>query len=358
MPRPKSTDATYSLDLRGGTYYVRWWENGRTTRTSCRTANLEEAKVFRASLIAALKTPLAPESPTIGKMLAGYQAVKEGKTHSNAIDYAVRSLKRHLEHLPVASLTSERIENYLVKRRAEGPQGASIKYRKKARPLSDGTLRRELGVLRAALNWAVEEKWFAEAPTFGLPPTQPARERWLTREEAARLLAAADTPHIRTFLALAIFTAARAEAITELTWDRVDEAAGRIVMGTGKVRKQKRRQTVPIPDDLKPYLAEARKAATCPYVVEWRSAQVGSTKRAVKACAEKAKLPGVTAHILRHTAAVWMIQDGIPIKMVADYLGDTVQTVEKHYAKHDPEWLREGAKSLRLFPCSVAMETP
>ena len=82
-----------------------------------------------------------------------------------------------------------------------------------------------------------------------------------------------------------------------------------------------------------------------------------TVKRAVKAAATDAGLPGVSAHILRHTAAVWMIQAGVPIKAVADYLGDTVQTVEKHYAKHSPEWLRQGGEALRLFPPPVALET-
>jgi integrase len=356
MPRPRSSTPTYSLTQRGGIWYVQWWQDGAAKRTSCRTADYGEAKVFREALISALGTPLPPTSPTIGAILDGYEKAKAAKVHSSAITYARKSLERHLMDVPASSLTAQRVAGYAAARRKEGAQGASVAHRKKVRPLSDGTIRRELGVLRAALNWARDANWIADAPAVDLPPAQPARDRWLTKREASALLAAADTLHIRTFIALALFTAGRAGAILDLTWNRVDEDAELITLADGKVRGKKRRQTVPIADDLKPYLTEARKGATSPYVVEWRSGRVASVKKGFGAAVAAAKLQGVTPHVLRHTAATWMVQAGVPIKMVADYLGDSVQMIERHYAKHSPDWLRPGAAALSL-PRQMAEET-
>jgi integrase len=181
-----------------------------------------------------------------------------------------------------------------------------------------------------------------------LPPVAQARERWATKDEAVKLLAAADSLHVRTFIALALFTAGRMRAILDLTWDRVDEGNGFIYLGDGKVRGKKRRQTVPIADDLKPYLAEARKAATTDHVVEYRGGRIDNIKRGVAAAVAEAGLTGITPHVFRHTAATWMVQGGVPLKMVADYLGDTEQMIERHYAKHSPSWMREGTKALSL----------
>ena len=100
------------------------------------------------------------------------------------------------------------------------------------KPTSDGTLIRELGVLRAALAWARRARWITgELPYIELPTQPRPRERFLSRDEADRLLACAGMHHVKTFLALCLYTAGRSGAIRELTWDRVDLSTGRIDLG-------------------------------------------------------------------------------------------------------------------------------
>jgi integrase len=214
--------------------------------------------------------------------------------------------------------------------------------------VADGTLRKELGVLKAALNWALKEDWIPKAPMFDLPPSGEARKRWLTKDEARLLLDAAESLHVRTFIALALFTAGRMSAILDLTWDRVDEQAGVLDLSDGKAHGKKRRQRLPIASFLKPYLAEARAAATTRWVVEYRGGRVRDIGRGVAAAASAAGLEGVTPHVFRHTAATWAIQSGTPVKAVADLLGDTAEMVERHYGHHDPAWMRDVIKGLAL----------
>ena len=40
-----------------------------------------------------------------------------------------------------------------------------------------------------------------------------------------------------------------------------------------------------------------------------------------------------TAHSFRHTFAASLLQGGAPIRLVAEYLGDSEGTVRKHYSK-------------------------
>lgn len=46
----------------------------------------------------------------------------------------------------------------------------------------------------------------------------------------------------------------------------------------------------------------------------------------------KRKAEGVTAHTMRHTLASWLAQNDIQLLKIAAILGDTVDTVQKHYA--------------------------
>jgi integrase len=103
---------------------------------------------------------------------------------------------------------------------------------------------------------------------------------------------------------------------------------------------------VPINGALRPYLAEAKAAATCPFVIEHGPEQIASIKAGFKAAYIRAKLAGVSPHALRHTTATWQIQAGVPLEKVAAYLGNRKEMVEKVYGHHSPEWLQEGAEAL------------
>jgi integrase len=77
---------------------------------------------------------------------------------------------------------------------------------------------------------------------------------------------------MKTFIALALNTAARSGALLELTWDRVDLASG--VIHLGHSNGNKRRGIVPINNSLRRMLEQARSAATCRFVVDHGSKPV------------------------------------------------------------------------------------
>jgi integrase len=344
MPRPKSERPTYSLAKRadvGGVFYVQWWEGGRSRRVSCRTADPREARRFLAEFQVGLVATPPPRSPTIGAVLDGYLADRLSAVHSQTIKYCVAALKAHLADLPVDLLTKDVVRGYIRDRRKAGAQGASARHRTIVRPLSDGTLIRELGTLRAGLAWAVRERWINHAPHVERPSAPQPRERWLTHDDAEKLLAAADAAHIKAFIALALYTAARAGALLQLTWDRVDLKRGTINLGESRGRKK--RATVPIVDDLRAVLTPAAEAATSPFVIEYGGRPVASIKTGFRAAVRRAELSGVTPHVLRHTAATWMVQRNVPIGMIAAWLGNSEEMIRSVYGHHSPEWLKQAA---------------
>jgi integrase len=182
-----------------------------------------------------------------------------------------------------------------------------------------------------------------------MPKRPEPRDRVLSRNEATKLIDGCHAAHIQLFVILALHTAGRAGAILDLTWDRIDLAARRLQLhDPGRSRTRKGRATVPINDTLAAALEAARKGAVTPFVVEWAGHKVGSIRHAFERAVERAGLDdAVTPHCLRHTAAVWMAEGGIPMEEIAQFLGHSdASTTYRIYARYSPEYLRRAARAL------------
>lgn len=245
-----------------------------------------------------------------------------------AMEYAWKALAQTFASLRPDQITRKLCQSYAGKRRREG--------------VSDGTIIKELGVLKAGLGWAGK----ATGAVFEMPATPPPRDRHITLQEFNRLLDTCDLPHIKLFVLLAWYTAGRAGALFDLTWDRVDFERGQIRLANGSGRR-KGRATVPIADRLKTALLAAREARTCDYVVEWGGSQLKGVARAFKAACVKAKLADVSPHILRHSAAVRMIEQGVSLEEIGQYLGhQDLKVTYRTYARFSPTFLKRAADAL------------
>lgn len=344
MSRPRAEKPTFSLTLRAGRYYVQWWEDGAARRISCRTGVTSEARRFLAEFEAGRNAPAPPDAPTIGAILDGYQADRELRPVSPSFKYTVDTLKSVLGDLPADLFGKERARYYLATRRENGAGGVIRKRTGVIRPLADATLRRDLLILRASLRWAQREGWIPEVRWFDIPPPGQSKDRWLTREEAAALVLATRHKHMRLFISTALYTAGRTGAILELTWDRVDFTRGTVDLGRGQGNK--RRACVPMHPKLRPLLLDAAASSAVPWVISVAGRGLKSIDQGFKAAVVRAGLQGVTPHVLRHTAATWMAQRGVPLGSIAAYLGNSASIVEKVYVHHTPEHM--GAASAAL----------
>src|SRR5690606_26795374 len=96
-----------------------------------------------------------------------------------------------------------------------------------------------------------------------------------------------------------------------------------IRLGIVGERNRKGRALVPMTDRLKAELLEAKEAALSPYVIEYAGDKVLDIKKGFAAAVKRANLEDVTPHDLRHSAAVWMAEQGIPMDEIAQFLGHT-----------------------------------
>jgi integrase len=210
-----------------------------------------------------------------------------------------------------------------------------------------GSTRKSLSTVRAALRWAERKALIDKAPHIWFPQAPPPKDRRLTREEYERLERASwNSVHLLLFLRLARYTGGRAGAILALTWGQVDFVGKRISLGGSG--RQKRRAVVPMHPMLAWTLVLAKDAAETDHVIEWAGKPVKSIKNAFRRAVKDAGLgKEVTPHVLRHTAASWMAEAGVPMSEIAAVLGHRdSRTTERVYARMSPEYLQKAVKAL------------
>lgn len=301
-------------------------------RRKLKASSRESAHAEAEEFVADLKRKRPKDRLTVGQIVEAYLEQSEAiwkevdRHHSKAILAAFGLLGAS----DADSLSERRVREFCAAH--------------KGKP---GTIRKELSILRAALRWAERKALIDKAPHIWLPPAPPPRDRRLSREEFARLELAADTtPHLSAFIAIARFTAARAGAILSLTWGQIDFSRRIISLGGGG--RQKRRAIVPLHPDLAWRLVLMREAAETDYVIEWAGKPVKSIKNAFRRAVSDAGLgKEVTPHVLRHTAASWMAEAGVPMSEIAAVLGHSDSRItERVYAKLSPTYLQKAVRAL------------
>jgi len=241
---------------------------------------------------------------------------------------AWKQAKAHFGHLRPDQVNPDVCDAYIAMRRKAGRK--------------DATILKEINVLRQAMNWRR-----VTTARFSAPPQPEARDRHLTRDEFRRLLDGCAQPHVRLFCILALATAARKTAVLQLTWDRVDFERRKIRLAVVGNRRIKGRAIVPMTDRAHEALEEARKGAMTPYVIEYGGKPVGDIKKGFAAAVRRAGLEDVSPHVLRHSAAVWMAEDGVAFTEIAQYLGHSDPKITyRVYSRYSPEHLRRAAAAL------------
>lgn len=331
MARPRLKHPEFTLKIRDGIWYVFWTEAGKTRKKSTGTSDYDAAENYKARFIAEYERQLAPDRITIDELLTGYIKGRAGKVRAiETLKHAAKPLRRIMGDLAPDQINDTSAARYARDRHKEGR--------------TDGTIIRELGVLRAALHWGErQEGWIDRAPKFEMPVRHPqSKDRWLAKDEARRLLDACKSPHVRLFVMLGLYTGARKGAILDLEWERVGDKL--IDYGPGHGRK--RRSKVPIHPVLKAELDEHRATATTKYVIEYGGKQVKNIQHSFARAADAAELSGVTPHVLRHTCATWQVMEGVTLRKVARMLGDTEKTIETVYGHHSPDYLEDAVSAL------------
>jgi len=309
-------------------WYIQWSERGRSQRASTRTSDRRQAERVLAQF-QLVRASSPPDALTVTEALDWYWTSYAEKelARPDSADLAIRNLRPFFGDLLAVDCTISQQQRYVDYKRSIGYGAESI--------------RRDLSVLSAAFRRAEKHDRLTRAPPLLSLQPAPPRDRWLSRQEAARLLWRLRTPrsrHVLLFTRLALYTGARTGAILDLTWDRVDFAAGLIDYTLPGKRQTKKRRTVSaMSEPLRRALLHAKKRAKSDHVIEWAGQRVYRVAKAFIAHAEAVGLKDVSPHVLRHTFATWAVRRGAPIYMVGKALGQSVASTTERYAKHTPD---------------------
>ncbi|HXZ98819.1 MAG TPA: tyrosine-type recombinase/integrase [Candidatus Binatia bacterium] len=217
------------------------------------------------------------------------------------------------------------------------------------RPLSRTTVRHVSLTLRTALCHAVRHGVIAADPLAMMPAPRRAETRIpiLTREEAARLVeAAVDEPFGAAYV-LAVTVGLREGELLGLRWDDLDlerrtlRVRGNATNGLDGARHVTAPKTPASRRDLTLPVVAIEALAHTPRTGDlvWPGPDGGPVRAptfvsAWRAARERAGIPPVTFHALRHTAATLALEDGSPAHDVARMLGHSTVATTLRVSAH------------------------
>ena len=73
---------------------------------------------------------------------------------------------------------------------------------------------------------------------------------------------------------------------------------------------------------------------------------IGNIKKGFDAACKRAGIEGVTPHTLRHTAATWLMQAGVPTWEAAGFLAMSEKMLIEVYGHHHPDYMKGAAEAI------------
>ncbi|HTY22282.1 MAG TPA: tyrosine-type recombinase/integrase, partial [Desulfomonilaceae bacterium] len=217
-----------------------------------------------------------------------------------------------------------------------------------------GTVNRDLHILKAFFNKAVEWGYLESSPAKGVKPMKlnKAMERFLSQEEANYLLCAckeSDNPHLYAIVSVALHTGMRLGEVLGLQWEDVDFKRGRIQVASRATRPTKTRESrsVPMNHSLAEVLRRHPRRLDTPYLFYNQKGEpfedVDNWFRKVR---RRMRIPHFRFHDLRHTFASTLIMAGVDIRTVAELLGHKDISMTMRYSHLAPDHMRKAVEVL------------
>jgi len=251
--------------------------------------------------------------------------------------------------LTLRAINAGHIEGYMRKRAGADPLPAPA------------TINRERSLLSAVLNTAFRRGLIDVNPVGRVRPLREdnAKDRWLTPQEVQAIIEKGEE-WIRPFILFAVNTGMRIGEICALRWQDLDSNPGFVRVGVES--KSHKPRYIPINSASKEILEGQTRYVGPKGPVPWvfcngkfldayrPNSVYHDFKEAVRAVAAELREKGketdideVTFHTTRHTFASWLIQKGVPIAEVQQYLGHSSDAMTRRYAHLAPTTARRNA---------------
>ena len=316
-----------------------WWidfttPSGERVRRSAETGNKAEATEYHDRLKAeAWRHRKLDESPRRTWNDAVVRWCKE-QSHKATAEEDKAKLRWLDQHLGGKELDT--INRDLIERTTQA---------KLADQCSNATVNRTLALVRSILRKCVREwQWLDRAPTVRMLKEPTRRIRYLTHDEADRLLA--ELPlHLRDMAAFSLASGLRAANVTGLCWSAVD--LGRRLAWVHP-DEAKARKAIPVPlngeamANLQKQIGKHREVV---FTFKGKPVEQVSTAAWYKALG-RAGIKNFRWHDLRHTWASWHVQGGTPLNVLQELGGWASYSMVQRYAHLAADHLAPWAERL------------
>ncbi len=309
-----------SLYQRGNVYWCRWKIQQKEIRETTGTSDFQAAQEYHDRRRAEIwRSKQLGDVPQVTWEQAALAWIDEHAQHKKSYETDIQRL-RWLNDKLSGSLITQLTTDLLLQLR-------KLLLENKAA----STANRHLAVVSAILHHAHAKGTLASVPKIPYLPESKERFRWLTREQAIRLID--ELPeHLSAMTRFALATGLRRSNITGMTWDALD-AHRKIAWVWPDEAKAGKPIAVPLNSDALAVLFE-RNGINSRYVFTYRNQPIyhATTKAWVKALERAGIEAGFTFHDLRHTWASWHVMGGTPLEVLRQLGGWADMTMVLRYA--------------------------
>lgn len=270
----------------------------------------------------------------------GYKVKKEITFGEWVVEYLERARTRLSENTIISkkSVLKNMSELFGYKYLSELTEEDFYNY---IQSVSSGTAKTCKIIINALLSEAEECGYNTIKLNIKLSKKVPARVRYLTDEEAQKLLTNCKKSLLRLLIIMALSTGMRKMEMLSLTWQNIDFKSKLIHI---EESKNGERRSIPISDSLLNELKEIEERNSNERVFKSLHVPMFHFKKLV----EKCEIKNFHFHDLRHTFASWLAIKGVSLYTIKELLGHKSILMTQRYAHLSPDSRQNAVNMIQL----------
>jgi integrase len=282
--------------------------------------------------------------PTFGDFTERFLREHPGRRRSDHYPNSVKRILPYFKDVPIRDITRADLDRFRIRLMTE-------RVEKLGRPIGSTSVLKLLRTLHRIFKMAVRWGVIETNPAADMEKPSPAnpKTRFLTIEEFEKVEAVSPA-WLRPILRMAVSTGLRLKEVACLRWTDVDRGTG--VIHVDQDTKTGRRQ-IPMSETAREVLDGQIRHLNTPMVFvddKGRDFAAEGRRNQISVATTKAMrdvgIEDATFHTVRHTAAAWMVQDGVSLYDVQSVLGHSTPTMTQRYAHLEPGHLRRAVGAL------------
>ncbi len=209
------------------------------------------------------------------------------------------------------------------------------KVRRQRQFAANGTINRELALLKSIFRFALKKGKVSRVPPIDLLPEDNVRQRFITKEEFQKIQVFL-SPDVLPVIAIAYQTAMRLGEILGLRWKNIDLKRRLFLFETGKTGKQ--RAVALHPEIITLLQTMPRGFGETPIF----TLNIDRVERTWKRACQKAKVKDARIHDLRRTrATIWHKNEGLPQDLIMHMTGHRTDSMFRRYQIVSTEYVEK-----------------